>query len=116
MLHFCVVHPVFPHGGAFRRCTWYHGLTPKMDPQNVVLKQTINLPTTAFSMKANLPQAEPETDLVEGFELVAFEPPAMLWIAKADVIGQSWVACVCDRDRFHFPARRECDRIRRPTI
>ena len=31
-----------------------------MDPQNVVLKQTINLPTTAFSMKANLPQAEPK--------------------------------------------------------
>ena len=35
-------------------------VTPKMDPQNVVLKQTINLPTTAFSMKANLPQAEPK--------------------------------------------------------
>ena len=34
-------------------------VTPKMDPQNVVLKQTVNLPTTAFSMKANLPQAEP---------------------------------------------------------
>jgi hypothetical protein len=31
-----------------------------MDPQNVVLKQTVNLPTTAFSMKANLPQAEPK--------------------------------------------------------
>jgi isoleucyl-tRNA synthetase len=31
-----------------------------MDPQTVVLKQTINLPTTAFSMKANLPQAEPK--------------------------------------------------------
>src|SRR3984893_17266064 len=31
----------------------------KMDPQNVDLKQTINLPKTAFSMKANLPQAEP---------------------------------------------------------
>ncbi|MEO8597115.1 MAG: isoleucine--tRNA ligase [Candidatus Solibacter sp.] len=31
-----------------------------MDPKNVVLKQTINLPTTAFSMKANLPQAEPK--------------------------------------------------------
>ena len=35
-------------------------VTPKMDPQTVVLKQTINLPTTAFSMKANLPQAEPK--------------------------------------------------------
>ena len=35
-------------------------VTPKMDPQNVELKQTINLPTTAFSMKANLPQAEPK--------------------------------------------------------
>src|ERR1017187_8322478 len=35
-------------------------VTPIMDPQNVVLKQTINLPTTAFSMKANLPQAEPK--------------------------------------------------------
>src|ERR1035441_1718017 len=35
-------------------------VTPKMDPQNVVLKQTVNLPTTAFSMKANLPQAEPK--------------------------------------------------------
>ena len=32
----------------------------KMDPQNVDLKQTINLPKTAFSMKANLPQAEPK--------------------------------------------------------
>ena len=31
-----------------------------MDPQNVVLKQTVNLPSTAFSMKANLPQAEPK--------------------------------------------------------
>ncbi|MCX6632424.1 MAG: class I tRNA ligase family protein, partial [Candidatus Solibacter sp.] len=31
-----------------------------MDPHNVVLKQTVNLPTTAFSMKANLPQAEPK--------------------------------------------------------
>jgi isoleucyl-tRNA synthetase len=31
-----------------------------MDPQNVDLKQTINLPKTAFSMKANLPQAEPK--------------------------------------------------------
>src|SRR4051812_11303819 len=35
-------------------------VTPKMDPQTVALKQTINLPTTAFSMKANLPQAEPK--------------------------------------------------------
>src|SRR5947199_5333370 len=34
--------------------------TPKIDPQTVALKQTINLPTTAFSMKANLPQAEPK--------------------------------------------------------
>jgi isoleucyl-tRNA synthetase len=31
-----------------------------MDPFNVDLKQTINLPRTAFSMKANLPQAEPK--------------------------------------------------------
>jgi isoleucyl-tRNA synthetase len=31
-----------------------------MDPQNVDLKQTVNLPKTAFSMKANLPQAEPK--------------------------------------------------------
>jgi isoleucyl-tRNA synthetase len=31
-----------------------------MDPHNVDLKQTINLPKTAFSMKANLPQAEPK--------------------------------------------------------
>jgi isoleucyl-tRNA synthetase len=31
-----------------------------MDPQTVDLKQTINLPKTAFSMKANLPQAEPK--------------------------------------------------------
>src|SRR5436190_18102961 len=35
-------------------------ITPPMDPEKVVLKQTINLPTTAFSMKANLPQAEPK--------------------------------------------------------
>src|SRR5437016_4334732 len=35
-------------------------LTPKMEAQNVDLKQTINLPKTAFSMKANLPQAEPK--------------------------------------------------------
>ena len=31
-----------------------------MDPQNVDLKQTINLPKTAFPMKANLSQAEPK--------------------------------------------------------
>ena len=31
-----------------------------MDPHKVDLKQTINLPKTAFSMKANLPQAEPK--------------------------------------------------------
>ena len=31
-----------------------------MDPHNVDLKQTVNLPRTAFSMKANLPQAEPK--------------------------------------------------------
>ncbi|MGA2268463.1 MAG: isoleucine--tRNA ligase [Bryobacteraceae bacterium] len=31
-----------------------------MDSQNVDLKQTINLPKTAFSMKANLPQTEPK--------------------------------------------------------
>ncbi len=30
-----------------------------MDPQNVDLKQTINLPRTGFPMKANLPQTEP---------------------------------------------------------
>jgi isoleucyl-tRNA synthetase len=30
-----------------------------MDPQNLDLKQTLNLPKTAFSMKANLPQTEP---------------------------------------------------------
>jgi isoleucyl-tRNA synthetase len=34
-------------------------VTPKMDPSQVDLKQTINLPKTGFSMKANLPQAEP---------------------------------------------------------
>ena len=34
--------------------------TPPMDPQNVDLKQTVNLPKTGFSMKANLPQAEPK--------------------------------------------------------
>src|SRR5271170_5391818 len=31
-------------------------LTPKMDSSKVDLKQTINLPKTDFSMKANLPQ------------------------------------------------------------
>src|SRR5437762_10012498 len=31
-----------------------------MDRQNLDLKQTINLPKTAFSMKANLPQTEPK--------------------------------------------------------
>src|ERR1700684_2291130 len=31
-----------------------------MDLLNVDLKQTINLPRTSFSMKANLPQAEPK--------------------------------------------------------
>jgi isoleucyl-tRNA synthetase len=31
-----------------------------MDPQNVDLKRTVNLPKTAFSMKANLPQTEPK--------------------------------------------------------
>jgi len=31
-----------------------------MDPHNVDLKQTVNLPRTAFSMKANLSQAEPK--------------------------------------------------------
>jgi len=37
-----------------------------MDSPNVDLKQTINLPKTAFSMKANLPQAEPK--LLERWE------------------------------------------------
>jgi len=31
-----------------------------MESHTVDLKQTINLPKTAFSMKANLPQAEPK--------------------------------------------------------
>ena len=31
------------------------------DPQSVDLKQTVNLPKTGFSMKANLPQSEPKT-------------------------------------------------------
>src|SRR3954468_24245610 len=35
-------------------------VTPKMEAQNVDLKQTINLPKTGFSMKANLPQAKPK--------------------------------------------------------
>ena len=33
---------------------------PEMNPANLDLKQTINLPRTNFSMKANLPQAEPK--------------------------------------------------------
>ncbi len=37
-----------------------------MDLSNVDLKQTINLPKTSFSMKANLPQAEPK--LLERWE------------------------------------------------
>jgi isoleucyl-tRNA synthetase len=41
-------------------------LTPKMDSSNVDVKQTLNLPKTAFSMKANLPQTEPK--LVERWE------------------------------------------------
>ena len=41
-------------------------LTPKMDSSNVDLKQTLNLPKTTFSMKANLPQTEPK--LVERWE------------------------------------------------
>ena len=32
-----------------------------MDLPTVDLKQTVNLPKTAFSMKANLPQTEPKT-------------------------------------------------------
>ncbi|HVV47506.1 MAG TPA: class I tRNA ligase family protein, partial [Bryobacteraceae bacterium] len=31
-----------------------------MNPENLDLKQTVNLPRTNFSMKANLPQAEPK--------------------------------------------------------
>ncbi len=31
-----------------------------MDPQKLDVKQTVNLPRTGFSMKANLPQAEPK--------------------------------------------------------
>jgi isoleucyl-tRNA synthetase len=37
-----------------------------MDPANVDLKQTVNLPKTSFPMKANLPQAEPK--LLERWE------------------------------------------------
>ncbi len=37
-----------------------------MHPPHLDLKQTINLPKTAFSMKANLPQTEPK--LVERWE------------------------------------------------
>src|ERR1700735_3651619 len=33
---------------------------PEMNPANLDLKQTVNLPRTSFSMKANLPQAEPK--------------------------------------------------------
>jgi isoleucyl-tRNA synthetase len=33
---------------------------PEMNPPNPDLKQTLNLPRTNFSMKANLPQAEPK--------------------------------------------------------
>ena len=33
---------------------------PEMNPANVDVKQTVNLPRTNFSMKANLPQAEPK--------------------------------------------------------
>src|SRR5580700_2893530 len=33
---------------------------PPMTPENLDLKQTLNLPRTSFSMKANLPQAEPK--------------------------------------------------------
>ena len=36
------------------------GDIPPMNPENVDLKQTLNLPRTSFSMKANLPQAEPK--------------------------------------------------------
>src|SRR5262245_22050739 len=35
-------------------------VSPEMDPNTFDLKQTINLPKTDFSMKANLPQAEPK--------------------------------------------------------
>src|SRR3954454_3233856 len=35
-------------------------VTPPMDSHNVDLKQTVNLPKTSFSMKANLPAAEPK--------------------------------------------------------
>src|SRR5579863_8096506 len=31
-----------------------------MNPENLDLKQTVNLPRTSFSMKANLPQTEPK--------------------------------------------------------
>src|SRR4029077_885546 len=37
-----------------------------MDPKNIDLKQTINLPKTDFSMKANLPVAEPK--MLAGWE------------------------------------------------
>jgi isoleucyl-tRNA synthetase len=36
------------------------GSIPEMNPVNLDLKQTVNLPRTSFAMKANLPQAEPK--------------------------------------------------------
>jgi isoleucyl-tRNA synthetase len=36
------------------------GSIPEMNPVNLDVKQTVNLPRTSFSMKANLPQAEPK--------------------------------------------------------
>jgi isoleucyl-tRNA synthetase len=36
------------------------GSIPEMNPVNLDVKQTVNLPRTNFSMKANLPQAEPK--------------------------------------------------------
>ena len=38
----------------------YNRDDPLMTPENVDLKQTVNLPRTNFPMKANLPQAEPK--------------------------------------------------------
>ena len=60
-------------------------VTPKMDPQTVVLKQTINLPTTAFSMKANLPQAEPKM-------LARWEEEKLYHKIRASRAG--WPTCV----------------------
>src|SRR3954465_12592835 len=40
------------------RVRWLYPST--MDPKPVDLKQTVNLPKTAFPMKANLPQVEPK--------------------------------------------------------